>query len=423
MIGNKFCPMPFGSMHIDPNGQIKICCSDNENMADENGKPYNVQTHTLKEAWNSNHYKKIRLDFLSGKQPPSCFQCWDNEVGDKGKSTRTSSLELYQRLEHKGFNLSSAINEAKENNGEIVNSKPADFQIQSGNLCNLACKMCFPLYSNGWSKFFINKNINANEIKFHSGTHTSDIYYPDFGVEHNWPKTTTMSKIFSDYIDNIYNMNITGGEPTLLVENIEFIEFLKTSKNIDNLAFMIITNATNVNKRLLNALDGFNTLTLINSLDGMDEIAYIQRTPSHWPTIFENFKAMKRFSTGKPNVNHCIISVVTALNIHHLGYFWNYLVTHPEIRLHPDKISPQVVIKKFESTGLENVPRRVIQKIRDQFVQYHLLKGSVAYERMLNYLDNVEWADDDTQMLEILDTMQKLHPDLDIKKIYSIYYE
>lgn len=420
---DKFCPMPFGSMHVDPNGQIKICCSDSGNMVDENGRQYNVQTHSLKEAWNSKHYIKIRQEFLEGKQPASCFQCWDNEVGDQGKSTRTSSLDLYKKIERKGYDLQAAISEAKNNNGEIHSSFPADFQVMSGNLCNLSCKMCYPMYSNSWSKFYINKNISAREIKFHNRIGDPEKIYTNFGEVYDWPKTLTLKKVFSEFADNIYHINITGGEPTLLEENIEFIEFLKTSKNFKNLELMIITNTTNINKRLLDAIQDFSEVTLISSIDGMDDIAYIQRTPSNWAQIYKNFQTLRRFAITRPNINHCIITVVTALNIHHVGKFWDFLLSQKENKFDPGNISAHFVVQDTQNVGLQIVPKKTIDKIREQFIQIKSLKNTFPYHRILNYIDNMQWADDNVSMLELLDNIQKLHPELDIKELYSIYYE
>ena len=75
MNSDKFCPMPFGSMHVDPDGKIYICCSDRGAIVDDYNNVMNVQTHSLREAWNSKHYQKIRLEFLSGQKPASCVEC------------------------------------------------------------------------------------------------------------------------------------------------------------------------------------------------------------------------------------------------------------------------------------------------------------------------------------------------------------
>lgn len=68
-------------------------------------------------------------------------------------------------------------------------------------------------------------------------------------------------------------------------------------------------------------------------------------------------------------------------------------------------------------------PNGQIKKIREQFIQIKSLKDTPPYHRVLNYIDNITWADDNTAMLEMLDTIQKLHPELNIRKLYSIYYE
>lgn len=414
--------MPFGSMHIDPNGQIKICCADGATMLDKHGKPFNVQTHDLKDAWNSDHYKKVRQEFLAGEQPKSCFHCWESEVGNQGKSTRTAGVDIYKKIVSRGFDLNAAIDESKNNNG-VLNSSPADFQVMSGNLCNLSCKMCYPRYSNTWSKFYINKNIDIKGLKFHKLMADPQYLYPDFGQEFNWPKIVTMKKIFTDIKDNLYHFNMTGGEPTLLEENIEFIEYLKSSKNFDNLEFMMITNTTNINKKLLNAIKDFKQLIIMSSLDGLDEIAYIQRTPSNWEQVYKNFKILRKFSIDHPNINHGMITTVTALNIHHIGHFWDVLLTDKDNKLTAGEISTHFVVHSNQFVGLGIVPKKSIEKIREEFTQIKSIKNTVLYHRVLNYIDNMQWADDNTAMLEMLDNIQNLHPDLNIKELYRTYYE
>ena len=425
-MNEKFCPMPFGSLHIDPNGQIKICCSDSGYMTDDNGTILNVQTHTLDEAWNNKHIVERRQDFLQGKQPELCQACWESEIDGKGTSTRTGFIELYDlHVERKGYKIKDAVDDAIENNGYINNHSPVQIQVMSGNLCNLACKMCFPLYSNTWTKFYEVRDIPVKEIKYHKlQTSDPESLYQEFGHEYNWPKTVTMKKVFSTVADKLYHLVILGGEPTLLDENIEFIESLKYSANHNNLHLTVFTNTTNVNKRLLDSLSSFQDLQICSSLDGMDDIAYIQRTPSNWPQVYKNFKTLRKFALeNKSHRRHGIVSVATALNLHHLGYFWNYMLTDRENYLNPEDISVQTVVQDFHAVGLGIVPKSVIPRIKEEFMQYESIKGSKIYNTMINYLDNMPWAEDNTAMLEMLGTVQRLHPELDIRKIYNIYYE
>lgn len=414
--------MPFGSMHIDPNGNILVCCSDSGEMLDSQGKRYNVKTHSLQEAWNSDHYKNLRQKFLQGEQPESCRQCWQTEVSDRSVSTRIGSLERFDIFRNQGLDFDSSINQATNNQGKIDNP-PVDFQVMSGNLCNLACKMCFPRYSNTWSKFYINQGLEPRDIKLHNLMANPVDVYLEFGESFDWPKTQTLTNIFSDFKDNIYHINLTGGEPTLLDENIEFLENLKQSKNIDRLEVQIITNTTNINKRLLDCIKSFKKVILLSSIDGMDEIAYIQRTPSNWNQIYKNYCKIHKFLQENSRVNYGVNTTVTALNIHHVHKLWDFFVDKAEYTISPEAFGLNIVISKYQSTGLEIVPKKAINKIKKEFENTHSIKNSKVYELMMNYFETINWSEDDTVMLEMLDSIQKLHPELDIKSIYQIYYE
>lgn len=411
--------MPFGSMHIDPNGDILVCCSDSGKMLDSGGKRYNVRTHSLSEAWNSDHYRDLRSKFLSGEQPESCRGCWDNEINEQSVSTRKSSVDRFDIFQKQGLNFKSSVEQAKNNQGKIDNP-PVDFQVMSGNLCNLACKMCFPRYSNTWSKFYINQGLSLKDIKLHSTMANPVDVYTNFGESFDWPKTITLKKIFDDVKDNVYHINLTGGEPTLLDENIEFLEYIKQSKNLE---VQIITNTTNINNRLLECIKTFNKVIIMSSIDGMDEIAYIQRTPSNWVQIYKNYCKIHKFSQDNLHVRRGINTTVTALNVHHLHKLWDFFIDKSECNIAPDLLELNIVISRYQSTGLEIVPRKVVEKIKKEFEVTESIKGSKVYNSMMDYFETINWTEDNTAMLELLDSIQKLHPELDIKKIYQIYYE
>ena len=421
-MSGKFCPMPFGSMHIDPNGDILVCCSDSGKMLDAQGKKYNVQTHTLEEAWNSEYYKDLRRKFLRGEQPDTCNFCWSSELNGKSVSTRISSLARYESFKKIDFDVETSVEQARQNDG-VVTNLPVDYQVMSGNLCNLACKMCFPKYSNTWTKFYKNKDMSVNDLKFHRLMSEPQSVFTNFGETYDWPKTKTLDNIFGEFKDKVYHINITGGEPTLLEENIIFLEKLKQSKNAKNIEVQLISNGTNINSRLLDSLNGFRRVILTSSIDGMEEIAYIQRTPSNWDQIYKNYTRIRRFSEQNDNVLHTVTTTVTALNLHHLNKLWNFLVFAAECKIKPELITINIVINKSQSTGLEVVPRRIAEKIREEFLSNSRIKDSNCFTTMMSYFDSISWADNDDAIKDLLDTIQKLHPDLDIKKIYNIYYQ
>ena len=246
---SKMCPMPFTSMHIDGDGRIKICCADNPDSSptDQNGIEYNVSTHKLDDFWNSDYIKNVRKQFLNGEKPSSCKNCWNTERNLKNPiSVRTESIN---RFDESGFNYNNNINSCNKN-GEL-NSPPIDFQVMSGNLCNLGCKMCSPDYSSNFSKFFKSKGFStANSIQFHKKQPKGFFPNKNYNIIHDWPKTIELKNVFKNYENNISYMFITGGEPTIIPENVDFLDFL-SNKNIN---LRLATNCTNINKKLLNSI-------------------------------------------------------------------------------------------------------------------------------------------------------------------------
>ena len=58
----NFCILPFIHLATTTEGTCRLCCkvSKHNVILDDNGVPYNVNTHSIDEIWNSNHYREIR---------------------------------------------------------------------------------------------------------------------------------------------------------------------------------------------------------------------------------------------------------------------------------------------------------------------------------------------------------------------------
>ena len=69
------CYLPFMHLEASAIGDVKPCCMTEGPVLDDNGEPYNLSSCTLKEAFNSNHMKGMRAEFLAGKKPTNCKKC------------------------------------------------------------------------------------------------------------------------------------------------------------------------------------------------------------------------------------------------------------------------------------------------------------------------------------------------------------
>jgi pyruvate-formate lyase-activating enzyme len=432
MISPTICPYPFAHQHVDPNGDIKYCCNAKpyHHTADD-GQQYNVKTHTMLEAWNSADIRQLRQDLIAGLEPGACDGCWKRE---NPEHTQGSSMRLQAAFGQIPITtVLDRIEHARTHDG-YVEDNPQDFQIMSGNLCNLACKMCGPRYSNTWSKFFRRQGFQSlQEIKFNrsggafAGADDAAIY---LAGDQDWPVTNPLNTVFPEYYADIRHIFLTGGEPTLIVQNIEFLEELVSTGHSQHIELRFSTNLTNINQRLLNVLDHFGGIGINMSLDGMDDIAYIQRTPSNWTQILKNtdylMDWLKNYQkrAGK-YCNITVNTVVSALNIHHVLDLWCFLA---ERYTHNFHMGFTALMDSFDNYYIGQVPRPVIADI--------LARLPVACERIYRYspgmrqrMESFEYhlrqdiyPEGYQDMQYLLNNIQGVHPELNIAEIYRIYY-
>ena len=72
------CLLPFTDMWITPNGKLGICCCDNLEVTDFG----DLNTTPLREAWNSEAFRKLRTTIAAGRQEyPFCRHCYFIDAG------------------------------------------------------------------------------------------------------------------------------------------------------------------------------------------------------------------------------------------------------------------------------------------------------------------------------------------------------
>jgi len=423
-MSNTICPLPFTHQQIQPDGEIRFCCAARPNSnLDSQGQSCKIETHSLLESWNSESLRKLRLELINGDKPECCTYCWvrENEDNTQGVSMRLDSINRIPI-----DTIQDRITYAQTHSGELID-KPYDFQVMSGNLCNLACKMCTPQYSTAFSKYFKNHGIeNLSEVTFNKQSTRLESYNEHFNQTYNWPVTHPLKETFNDYFDSIREVFILGGEPTLLDGTLEFLEYLKSHGLAKNVIVRLSTNCTNINPRLLSALDEFGYVGINISLDGMDEVAHIQRTPSHWPTIKDNLDKLMHWAKH-PNKQRILSvhSVITSLNFHHITDFWYYIIIQYNQK-GLSGISAMPIVENDDNFPLSIVPKDIAAEVRLELIKTKLKISQnyhFAFDKLLLQIDNTQFADNYDLIHYQLDQIQRFHPELDIKEIYSIYYK
>jgi glutamate-1-semialdehyde 2,1-aminomutase len=90
---------------------------------------------------------------------------------------------------------------------------------------------------------------------------------------------------------------VLGGEPLIMTQVLEMLEFLVHEKLAKDIVLRVVTNCTVCNDRLLALLSEFKEIKISLSIDGIGKVNDYIRFPSHWNKIEEN--ALK-FINGLP---------------------------------------------------------------------------------------------------------------------------
>ena len=70
---STFCILPFKHLYADPDGKVRPCCISKP----IEGK--NLKTNHIADVYNTEPFKKLRLDLVNGVKNDICETCWDRE--------------------------------------------------------------------------------------------------------------------------------------------------------------------------------------------------------------------------------------------------------------------------------------------------------------------------------------------------------
>jgi MoaA/NifB/PqqE/SkfB family radical SAM enzyme len=139
---DTFCVLAWNHLQIAPNGTVKMCCIASEDVHDK-GRPMSLYTDTYEDIWNSDYMRDARRGLAEGEMISPCRRCFQEE-DSVGQSRRTVQNQVWLTETRK--TPRQHIAEARAD-GWAVRDRPGFLQLNMGNLCNLACRMCSSQYS------------------------------------------------------------------------------------------------------------------------------------------------------------------------------------------------------------------------------------------------------------------------------------
>ena len=267
---SSICPLPWMGFSNDPNGTVRPCCISREHVTDTEGKPFHVQTDSVKDIFNSEYMNNLRQQFLNGEKPEGCSTCWKDE--DNGY---TSKRQSYKQIA-KDYKLLEDDFDYKS-----TPEYPIDYQIILTNSCNLKCRSCHSSHSTSWTKELSTLPDEVKEV--------IDIWPYDLPHGQSGNKKGKFFTEMDEWIPNVKRIEVVGGEPFYSPVWEKVWGTMIEKQYSKNITLHMSTNATIYNEDLLVKLaTNFDRLGIGLSIDGLGNTYEYLRKGGIWSEVEEN---------------------------------------------------------------------------------------------------------------------------------------
>ena len=313
-MSKTYCAYPFQHQYVHMSGSIRLCCATLENATDKKGNRIHMNNDSLQKAWNSDYMKDARLKMKNGEVLKACTKCVDQEArGYKSMRLENNKQENLAKLDEDG----------------TLKSMPYSMELHFGNVCNLKCKMCGQDYSNQIGKEIL--QIGDKDKDFLSWVYKQsgnvNNWTNNLSVEYTWFQNKKTKDRLMEYVSkHITRLTIIGGEPTIIPEFYELIDYCYKNNTLQDKDITIVTNLTNTNPKMTQWLPKMKAWTIWASLDGIGDVTEYIRYPSNFKKVSENLQYYKELLDKHGNGKITFSPAVQLLNIHQLDEMLKWFI-------------------------------------------------------------------------------------------------
>ena len=254
---NRYCLIPEGGLNVKPDGTITPCCILlNYSLG-------HITTDCITSVFYGKLYTEFREAHRSGNLPIPCIeQCVKNNNNFVHVDSKNRTI--------KGAELRKLKSPGRE--------RLVQLDIGIGNVCNLTCTFCSDVLSSSWAKLR-----NTNNIA-------------------SFDRETTLN--IAKNLKGLSSISFKGGEPFNIPYLDSFLEAIFEDNK--NCQIDIVTNGTEINDKINNALSKFVTVISISTEATGPLYQYMRGGKYTWDDVLVNIKKLSKSSSKTFSVSSII---------------------------------------------------------------------------------------------------------------------
>ena len=405
-IKDSFCVLPWIHLATHPIGTVTPCCvTEMKNSMSTATTEESDMEHlflskdSLESITNSKRFKAVRKDMMNGVKPLVCQKCFkyeDQGVGSKRQEANT----LYAK------HIKDCLPNTNPD-GSLIKVNYKYVELRLGTVCNLKCTTCNPFSSNRWHQ----------DLPGLKGTEFENDYYK-VDIKTEWYRDYKFYDELYSKCDNLQEIWINGGEPTLIKEHAYFLEkFIEdgSSKDID-LHYSL--NCTQFPDKFIEIWKSFKNIRIHLSIDDIEERNYYVRFPSDWNQIMKSLNKILKY---RDIFTLELCQTVSCLNVFNIDNFKkfaddsNLFIAHNYVH-YPDHMHVSLIPDEMKAKILSNI----------KYLEEHEIhKLKVELDRKPNHRDADRFYSfirimDRTRNVKIYDYLPEWEPYKDKFKIKAI---
>lgn len=364
-------------MSTTTNGYYQACCIAKEQ------REYTFENTSPMEFFNSEFMKTLRADMVNAEMSEtvqkSCSRCFDQEK-IFGKSKRLDSLQHHI---HGSKKVQEAID--RVNNNSKIDLNPQDIDHLKikvfGNLCNLRCQVCTPTASSALAAELKKYGIYKGPTVFNSYNKIDkDKLYEDLKV---------ICPVLREF-------EIVGGEPLIMDDALEMIEWIVKNGFASNMEFRIITNASVTNYEFISLMKHFKRATFIVSLDGYGNKDEYIRNRTNWE---EKVDAIDNMIYGGIEITWS--NTIQLLNIGYLDeihkFYTELMERHPGKPIYPPHMNNLLMYPNYARAS--NLPKKIAEIYLNKYKNINVDIDNI--QTHINALENCNSNSEFTRAMEM----------------------